>query len=158
MNRLFYVAVMLCLLGISNALVAQQNASSDFHSWTKQDVDKILIDSPWSRTINWSAQPSQTQQIGLLVLPVVPAKIVLRSALPVRQAMLRSRQLDANYDKMNAADKQAFDAKNRALIDCPACADYYVVSISSSYLSMDDQRYLRERMKYVYLSNEAGER
>jgi hypothetical protein len=159
MSRLFFPATLALILAFSSLLSAQQIApSGDFHSWTKEDVRKILIDSPWSRTIDWRAQSVDTRQVGTIVLPIVTAKILLRSALPVRQAMLRSRQLEAKYDKMTPAEKQEFDAKNKALIDCPACASYYVVAVSSRYLSMENQTYVRERKQSVYLSNEAGDR
>ena len=159
MNRLFFATLLLFLLGVSSIAPAQQKIpAGDVNNWTKDDVNKILVDSPWSRAVDWRAQQTDTQQLGAIIPPIVKAKIVLRSALPVRQAMLRGRQLDAKYDKMSEAEKQAFDAKNKALLDCPACAGYYVVWISSRYLSMENQRYVRERTKFIYLSNEAGER
>lgn len=45
----------------------------------------------------------------------------LRSALPIRQAILRLRQIKEKYDSMSDAKKAEFDEKNKALVECPAC-------------------------------------
>ena len=153
------VALSVLILGLACVDFSQQlPPGGDFTSWTKKDTSRILVNSPWSKTIEWRSQPVDTRQVGTIVSPLAPAKIMLRSAPPVRQAMLRSRQIDAKYDTMSAADKQAFDSKNRALIDCPACASYYVVLVASRYLSMENHTYLGDRKEFVYLSNEAGEK
>lgn len=153
----FYLLILL-ILGTA-VFVFPQNEweKTPYQSWTKDQVKKILTDSPWVKTKNFT-QPATNTRIGIFVPNDAPARIMLRSALTVRQALLRQRQLDAKYDKMSDADKKAFDTKNAALLACPACKDYYAVWISYGYLAMDNKNYVADRKKYVYLSNDAGDR
>jgi hypothetical protein len=70
--------------------------SLDWTQWTKQECDAVLNESNWVTT-------GDTDWGQLLVQ--------LRSALPVREALLRSLRLKMNYEKMNPKQKQAFDQK-----------------------------------------------
>ncbi len=47
----------------------------------------------------------------------------------MRQALARLRQLKSKYDKMSDRDRAAFDEKNKPLLECPACSDYYVITV-----------------------------
>src|SRR4051794_3873919 len=79
MSRLFFAIALLPVLGVATLVTAQQNApGGDFHNWTKDEVKKVLFDSPWSRTIDWRAQPTDTRQLGSIVPPIVTARILLR--------------------------------------------------------------------------------
>lgn len=149
--------LILLILGASGFVFAQNDwEKTPYQNWTKDTVKMVLNESPWVQTKDFSQPAIQTAQIGTVMMYGTPARILLRSALTVRQALLRERQLDEKYDKKSDADKKAFDAKNSALIDCPACKDYYVVTVSYAYLSMENKYYLDDKKKYVYLSNEAG--
>ena len=131
-----------------------------YQQWTMKDVQKVLTDSPWSRQhIRSSAA------IGSTSAGVMASKgyiIRLRSALPVRQGLLRLRQLREKYDEMNDKKKAEFDEKNKALIECPACADNYVVAMmpASDEDKLPEQLYKAslERVKpYVRLVNDKGQ-
>jgi len=63
--------------------------SSDWTQWTKEECDAMWIHSPWG-------MPGSE----------------LRSALPVREAILRETQLAKHYDTMTPQKKLAFDKKN----------------------------------------------
>jgi hypothetical protein len=54
----------------------------------------------------------------------------LRSALPVRQALARRVQLKEKYDQKTETARAAIDARNKELLECSDCADYYVVSMT----------------------------
>lgn len=147
------------IFGAATFVFAQNDwDKTPYQSWTKDTVKKVLNDSPWVQTKNFNQPTMQTTQVGTIMMPGTPARILLRSALTVRQALLRERQLDEKYDKKSDADKKVFDAKNSALLDCPACKDYYVVTVAYGYLSMENKYYLDDKKKYVYLSNEAGDK
>jgi hypothetical protein len=155
-SKLFF----LVLLVFSTANVAfSQNdwEKTPYQNWNKNQVSKILSDSPWVKTTDFQQSAVDTR-VGTFGGISRPARIVLRSALTVRQALLRQRQLNANYDKMSDADKKAFDTKNSLLVECPACKEYYVVSVYYQDLAMDNKNYLKDRKKYVYLSNDSGDR
>jgi len=102
--------------------VSGQWDKKPYSEWTTEDVQKILSESPWSQTHDLGFVNSTTHAGSVSVR--------LRSALPLRQALLRLRQIKAKYDKMSDKDKAAFDEKNKPLVDCPACDDNYVVSLS----------------------------
>ncbi len=91
----------------------------------------------------------------------------LRSALPVRQAIARAQQLQANYDSLPEAERVAFDARARGLLQCPACEQNYVVTVSSysvNVVGTDDiygkfrNATLPQIKPNIYLANERGER
>jgi hypothetical protein len=85
-----------------------------YQEWTREQCLKMLRDSPWSKTFTISTvkqdrfgQPTkgesrQTEQH-------VYYYAQLRSALPVRQAVVRQAQIEEKYEKMNDAERRAFD-------------------------------------------------
>ena len=154
--RIFFL-ILLTLSAPGFALAQNDWEKTPYQNWTKDQVKKILNNSPWVKTKTFRQATTQTR-FGDMVSPETTARMTLRSALPVRQALLRQRQLNAKYDKMTDDEKKAFDAKNSALLDCPACREYYAVEITSQYLTMDNKDYVSDRKKFVYLSNENGDR
>jgi hypothetical protein len=137
---------------------AQQNwEKTPYRSWDAADVKAVLEKSAWSRVVE------QDTSVGSSILGVNAAKmevqtvILLRSAQPVRQALLRERQLANKYDRMNAAERVAFDEKNKALLDCPACAKYYVISVKCNYACYGGS-FVEDHKKSFYLVNDRGER
>ena len=132
-----------------------------FKKWTKSEALQMLNDSPWARTqeVRNSYGVSQPMDFKFTAR--------LRSALPVRQALVRLKQIEARYDTMNEKERADFDAKTKGLLECPACANNYVVSLSSrsenspgwdlvyrSYSHMT----LTLLEPNVFLGNERGER
>jgi len=80
---------------------------------------------------------------------------------------VRLRQIEAHYDQLNEKERATFDAKTKGLLDCPACADNYVLSLSSrsenspgwdlafrSYEKMT----LAMLQENVFLANDKGEK
>lgn len=129
-----------------------------YTEWTKNQVSALLSDSAWVKTVDFQQEGVNTQQLGMLTAPPVKSKITLRSALPIRQALMRKRQLESKYDSMKEAERTAFDTKNKALLDCPACKAYYVVTVESRGLAMENKNYVSDRKDRVYLSNDAGDK
>jgi hypothetical protein len=129
-----------------------------YRSWGAADVKSILEASPWSRVLERGTALAP-MMFGTETTKVSEKLVVLlRSALPVRQALLRERQLAVKYDAMSATDQAAFDAKNKALLDCPACAKYYVVSVKCPYAGCYTGTFVEDHKKLFYLTNEKGER
>jgi len=92
----------------------------DWKQWSKDDVNLILQDSPWSK--GWakgqvntsSAVPSVSGagQEGAAAenAPTIHYYLQIRSAEPVREAVIRQFQLDQGYDtSMTDAQKKSFD-------------------------------------------------
>jgi len=128
-----------------------------YQSWSAADVKAVLEKSPWSRVVEQDTTIAPSM-LGVNAPKMeVQATVLLRSAMPVRQALLRERQLLVKYDSMNAADRAAFDAKNKALLDCPACAKYYVISVRCNYACYGGS-FIEDHKKSFYLMNDKGER
>jgi hypothetical protein len=72
--------------------------AKDWTDWTGDDCSKVMQQSPWAHSSGYSGTYAS---LGSLVQ--------LRSALPIREAVLRQTRLDSHYDKMKADKKQAFD-------------------------------------------------
>jgi hypothetical protein len=144
-------------LGVIAAGSAQKDEwqSKPYQQWTKKDVQQVLGDSPWAQT---QVRSGPMVTLGNDVRPS-PDKVYtlrLRSALPVRQALLRLRQLNEKYDEMSDKKKAEFDEKNKVLVECSTCADNYVVSLTSPMTSTTIPL-LPETMKlYVRLMDDRG--
>lgn len=160
-HRLIFLTV--CLLLVSSPTAAQDIwAQKPFQQWTKDDIIKIAGDSPWAHVKEVS--PPIGERIPTAYLPAVTVR--LRSALPIRQALVRLKQLEAKYDKLGEKERAEFDLKTRGLLECPACADNYVISLGppiskrqlKNGISSLKNAVLSQLEKRVYLINDRGER
>jgi hypothetical protein len=126
-----------------------------YQQWTKSEAMKVLEESPWAQVVAQSGPVVNFGGGDTNTNDAVYA-LRLRSSLPVRQALLRLRQLSEKYDQMSDKKKAEFDEKNRALVECPACADNYVIAMIPPYAA--DARALKlERTKlYVRLMDDRG--
>ncbi|HMS41309.1 MAG TPA: hypothetical protein PKE69_13850 [Pyrinomonadaceae bacterium] len=150
--KLKSVCLILLFSLVVNSVFSQKDwEKKSYESWNKDNVTELLSNSPWVKTVNYQEVLNTSQQLGTVISPTTSARMVLRSALPIRQALLRQRQLDVKYDKMSDDDKKKFDAKNAALLNCPACKDYYVVSVYYRYLAMDNKNYVMDK-KNMFIS------
>ncbi len=162
-------------------------AGKPYTQWTKGEAEAVLNDSPWasrrevrirfdkevqvaagsySGTSAASAANAQTE-VGRDMPVDFVFTLRLRSALPVRQALVRLRQLNIDRAKMKNTDWAAYDAQTKGLLDCPACAGNYVITLGSKSTSSPgaDAVYsvfkggrLEDLQRYVYIANERGER
>jgi len=82
----------------------------DWTHWTKDECDAMWIHSPWGISQEYWAEPRSAYSVWSQ-LPTGRRSVELRSALPVRQAILREYQMKKNYDTMNPQQKLAFDKK-----------------------------------------------
>lgn len=181
---LFALAVTLTFATIAPA---QKLWEKPAEKWSKEDVLKIISDSPWARThqaTDAQARASMTDlaansrdsvnrggngsNAGSRGRDAGPAPVVIRlhSGLPIRQAINRARQIGNNYDKMSPEQKAEYDKGAKGYLDCAVCHDYYVISITkftdSTGQGIDEavfQRSTLEELKgNVWLSNDKGER
>jgi hypothetical protein len=152
-----------CLLLFPSPANAQDPwTQKPFRQWTKDDIIKIAGDSPWAHLKE--ATPAIGDWVPTSYLPAVTIR--LRSALPIRQALVRLKQLEAKYDKMGEKERAAFDLKARGLLECPACSENYVISLGppiskremKSGMGPLKHAILSQLEKRVYLMNELGER
>src|SRR5256714_14113535 len=122
------IAAALIIVAASYALAQSGVLNKPYQQWTKPDVIKLLTDSPWARTQTIRLQrrsqvraiAGQTSTVGgsLGTGPAVAQSgelssaedpvdykftLRLRSALPVRQAIVRLVQVGLQYGQMTAA-------------------------------------------------------
>jgi hypothetical protein len=94
---------------------AQFWEKKDWRQWSKSECKKMLSDSPWSKTFADEVVVRQDGGIGAGGFPEredrpkVEYVVQLRSALPVRQAVIRAMQHEIKYDKLSAAEKASYD-------------------------------------------------
>jgi hypothetical protein len=91
----------------------------------------------------------------------------LRSGLPVRQALVRLKQMAAKYNQMDPKQRASFDASTKGLLECPACDSNYVVSLTSksrnspgadAVYSVFKGAQLEDIKRYIYIADEQGHR
>lgn len=93
----------------------------EWKHWSKDEVKVVLHDSPWSK--GWakgqvntsSAVPSVSGagQEGAAAenAPTIHYYLQIRSAEPIRQAVIREAQIERGYDTFTESEKKAFDAQ-----------------------------------------------
>src|SRR5256885_120030 len=184
-------ALALVALASGPAALAQDDWSKKpFKEWTKAEAEKVLGDSPWARpqTVKISVASRSRRVAGAPVdtsggSPAIASAdlggaeapvdftftLRLRSSRRVREALVRLKQIEANYDRMSAARQAEFDAqpKIKGLLDCPACAENYVLSLSAKsgeapgadpvFTTFKGAR-LADLRRYVYIADERGQR
>lgn len=174
LNRLLKTLVILVVLCLSPAAGQKSWEKKPFREWTLTEVLRILNDSPWAQTA-YETDPTTPS------LPAVSYSVTvqLRSAMTIRQAMVRQRQLTLGYDKFSIADRQRFDLETKEFLECGDCAKYYLVTLTSYHTqnterpnipggyggiySVDIGAHLRkltlkDLQPHVHLSNDKSER
>jgi hypothetical protein len=142
--------------------------SKPFDEWTPKECQRLLVDSPWAKVLNLTGRQSIGYGGGGDATdsqpPFVKYIIQLRSAQPIRQAMVRQMQLAQNYDKLPDEQKKEFSAKAQPLLQGNS-QDFVVVNIS---FSTNNREYLRDLLRHwqsrtvellknsVYLSGSKG--
>jgi len=160
--RICLIVAATVIMGTGDSARAQSVWEKPYQQWTKEEIIKIASDSPWAQV----QQASSTigERVPLAYVPGVTMR--LRSALPIREALVRLKQLEGKYDKLDAAGRSDFDERMKGLLACPACAENYIVTLGppvstramkNGLGALKDAPYsLLE--KRVYLMNERGER
>ena len=81
--------------------------SKDWKQWSKDDCEKLLGDSPWAHI--WRRGDAAGDQ------PVFAFQ--LRSALPIRQAIVRQLQFAQKYDKLSDTQRSEFDTQANQILN-----------------------------------------
>ena len=87
----------------------------DWKQWSKEDCRKLLEDSPWAQSWNQSSVKMANFATGTAGAQGVGSErelnlsyvVQLRSALPVREAVVRQALIASKYDRMEPAQKAA---------------------------------------------------
>jgi hypothetical protein len=124
-----YATAVLVLLSVSAAglCAGEVWVDKDWNVWSKDEVKVVLHDSPWSRhwakgQVNTSAAVPGVSGAGREGAagenaPRIDYYLQIRSAMPVREAVIRDAQLDHSYDSMPDAQKKSFDAQSAQFLN-----------------------------------------
>ena len=165
----------------------EKTLQKSFDKWSQEEAMKIISSKPFAdqyqseKALTGLQQVRQAQgaaetNLGgsyrgatgnndrLVTIP--PIVVRLHSSLPVRQAQVRLRQLQANYDKMNEEQRKKFDESQKVMLECAICKDYYVVTITkfkdSSASTVDDGIFQGQKLEdfkgKMWLTNDKGEK
>jgi hypothetical protein len=108
------VPMLLSTLAGAGLLLAQDFLQKDYRQWSKGECQKVLEDSPWARRLT-QGYPiivplgQMSPETANELIPEITYIVQLRSALPIRQALVRQQQIEQKYDRMSVEQKQAFD-------------------------------------------------
>jgi hypothetical protein len=105
--------------------------AKDWRQWSDDDCDAVLNNSPWGQMASTGGYASTS---GPNVSSVVVATVQLRSALPIRQALLRKQQLLSFYSRMKRDKKQDFDRAHLHDLDPTSQVLIYIANSSSTTL------------------------
>lgn len=126
----------LLLVGLSAPFAADFWEKKTYYEWTDKECAKMLSDSPWA----WELKLLRTGGLGASDAAggqqYVSYIIQLRSALPIRQAIVRQMQIANKYDSLSNEQKQAFDRSAESFLN----ADYSDKVVISVAYSTNQQR------------------
>jgi hypothetical protein len=126
----FSIVVMLLTVAVA-ALAADFWAAKPYTQWSKAEMERIRTTSPWAQTVvlrtaNMVQIRRQTGKFASgagegegTVNPEVSYAISLRTARPIREAVVREAALEQKYEQMDATAKAQFDQKWNAFLAQP---------------------------------------
>jgi hypothetical protein len=91
-----------------------------YQKWSEKECNEMLQNSPWAKEYaQVSAMPILQRPDKTLSddkPPYLKYQIQLRSALPIRQAIIRMAQITQKYDDLKPEQKQQFDKQAEAFL------------------------------------------
>jgi hypothetical protein len=135
------IPVSLVCLAATLAVAGDFWVKKPYQNWSADEARNIQEESPWATSLKLGGvqtsvtsgdSPNNRSNRGEMETdPSVTYVLQFRSALPIRQAQVRSSQLSSHYDKMTAEQKAAFDA-NAAKFLAATFPDRVLVSVTFS--------------------------
>lgn len=129
------------LMGLCVAFGAEFWEKKELDTWSAQECTKMLSNSPWAYDMKLVGMADQDRggkptevfggETGVGGQPFILYNVQLRSALPVRMAVVRQLQIANKYDSLSAEQKQAFDQSAKAFLDTNY-SDKIVVNVAYS--------------------------
>lgn len=120
----------------------------EFQQWSERECRKLLEDSPWGK--NYTLSQTLIEPLGTSSIagagdraresrPEISYQADFRSALPIRQALVRLEQIRVKYDQFQPAQKQAADQRARDFLTV-GFPDTVVLRVAySSNVQSDDR-------------------
>ncbi len=135
---------MICALCATAAIVGLASLAApasrwddkDWRQWSLSDCDVILNSSPWAvNKLNNRGATTLVQHGRAVESDYTSTTVQIRSAMVIRLALVREWQIQHNYDKMDPAQRPAFDQQTNLCLS-QSYADRIVVRVASGrYMS-----------------------
>ncbi len=126
--------VLLALLAFQSAAAQEFWQTKPYQQWSEAETEKLLRDSPWAQHVTLSrvvmagfstsplgvtsvGNPAAVAEAQHSEMPQLTYTAQLRSAMPIRQAVVRQRQIAERYDSMSAEKRSALDVKTNAYLE-----------------------------------------
>lgn len=187
-----FILFSIAILAITSLGYSQEGRpSKPYQEWSKKEAQQVLDESPWApkqevrlrfatqaRRVAGGSVPSiaeggiadttsTTAELGAAEAPVdFQFTLRLRSALVLRQAVARLKQLEPNSDTSEKG-RTALEARIKGLLECPACQQNYVLTLSAKskerpgadpiFTAFKGGR-LADLQRYIFIANGRGER
>lgn len=137
--RLTVAALSLLCLAVPVRAVGDFFAKKPYQNWSAEETRSLLEESPWATTLelggiqnaitSGDAPNNRGYRSEMETDPTISYNLQFRSALPIREAQVRSSQLSSHYDKMSMEQKAAFEASAGKFL-AVAFPDRVVVSVT----------------------------
>lgn len=126
MRRIFFLSAAL-LLAFNLVTAEEFWQKTDYHRWSKEDCDRLLQKSPWAQRYGFAKAvmtpvASDDVEAGRAANEQIHYIIQLRSALPVRQAVVRQALLQAKIDRRTPAEKRSMEEQADKFVSAPSSA------------------------------------
>jgi hypothetical protein len=145
-NPIQKLVLLLLLASVAAAQSKDYWEKKDYRQWTDRECRKLLEDSPWANLHTVSQvfiDPLATDSTARerQPNPRIVYKVQIRSATPVRQALVRLSQINAKYDEMTADGREAFDQNAEQVLSANN-AQFVVMHVSYTANVQNDDREL----------------
>jgi hypothetical protein len=141
--------------------------NKQYDKWSQKECAKLLENSPWAQdfTQTDSALQSSTQASDNGQQLSFKYQMQFRSALPIRQALVRQMQIAQKYDSLGPEQKQQFDQKTQAFLSAKfddAVILYVTYAINAQTKARELDSYWRSQTadllkNSVFLRNSNGD-
>ena len=137
--QLMIAALVFCMAGSLTAAGGDFWAKKPYQQWSAEETQRMMEESPWATTLKLSGiqsavtsgdSPNNRGYRGEMETdPSISYNLQFRSAQPIREAQVRSSQINARYDKMSTEQKAAFDVNAEKFL-AVTFPDRVVVSVT----------------------------
>ena len=147
-----------CLLFLVCLLVPLAVAGEGFwikkpyQKWSADETNRLLEESPWATTLSLGGIQSvestsgvptnRSSGVEMETDPTITYTLQFRSAKPIREAQVRSSQINSHYDKFKADQRAAFDANADKFL-AVTFPDRVIVSVTFHTNVQNNQSLLR---------------
>jgi len=184
--NIFFILTFILFLSLS-AFAQDLWLTKSYVRWNAKEVERMLYASPWTQSQkirvqtggrinavagsvvgNVSLAPTIDNSINTAsTSPSIDYTFTLRmrSAVPIRQAIARRNEL--NKKNLDQKELAQFEARQKGLLECPACQENYVLTLSAE--SQENKNYdpvfalfgsaqLTDIKRFIVLQNDKGEK